>query len=62
MIYIVEEDDKDFVILQGGDDEEEHYLHFSTRVTPVMPAFWNDNVVHICVSEDYPGKGSPCPS
>lgn len=29
-------------------------LQFSGRITPVVPASWNDNVVHVSVGKDDP--------
>ena len=44
-------------------ERDEHiYLHFTVRVTPVIPAFGNDDVVHIGISEDHARKGTPGPS
>lgn len=37
-------------------------IRLTVRVTPVIPAFGNDNVVHICESKDHARKGTPCPS
>lgn len=42
--------------------ERESCIHFTVRVTPVIPAFRHDNVVHICVCEDHPGERTPCPT
>ena len=37
-------------------------LHFTVRVAPVIPAFGNDDVVHVSVSKDNARKGTPSPS
>ena len=42
-------------------ERERENLHFPAGVTPVIPAFGNDNIVHISVGKDHPGEGTPCP-
>ena len=42
-------------------ERERKSLQFTAGVTPVIPAFGNDNVVHISVGKDNPGEGTPCP-
>lgn len=43
------------------DREIERKIHFTIRVTPIVPAFGNDDVVHISESEDDAREGTPCP-
>lgn len=46
---------------KGGGKTKVH-IHFAVRVTPVIPSFRNDDVVHVSVSIDHARKGTPSPS
>ena len=48
-------------VMRERERESERDVHFTIRVTPIIPAFGNDNVVHICVSKDDPRERTPCP-
>jgi hypothetical protein len=41
--------------------ERERDLQFTVRISPIIPALGNDDVVHVSVSKDDPRKGAPRP-
>ena len=43
-------------------EREKKTLHFAIGIAPIVPAFGNDDIVHVSVSEDDPREGPPCPS
>jgi hypothetical protein len=37
-------------------------IHFTVGITPIIPSFGNDDIVHVSVSKDNSRKGTPSPS